>query len=230
MRAVIKQLWRDARFWLRQVPEPTVFSLILFMTIVFFVGEVFGHRFEAGNCVPQEIVIALDGFTLENDVSLLPLVTLLTATILHGDAGHLGSNMAVFWPFGCLASQSLGKWHVLWIFAVTGIVGNIAHVAMGPSSEIPLLGASGAVAGFEGVFVGLACRWRLRWPHVWPLAHPVSPRRLVVFAVVGVGLDAFRMASDDVSNVAFDAHVGGFISGFVIGLEWTFVRKRPLNA
>ncbi len=101
-------------------------------------------------------------------------------------------------------------------FVFTAICGGICHVALNPTEQIPMLGASGAVMGFEGLYLGMAVRWRLPDPHVWPIARPVPPSRLVLLAVLGLVMD-FAEYLGGGSGVAYGAHLGGFIAGMVLG-------------
>ena len=143
------------------------------------------------------------------------LSTLLTALFLHGDIEHLLYNMVFLWAFGSLTSGHLGKWWALGLFFVCGACGNMVQTCMNPNSPIPIIGASGAICGFEGIYLGLAMRWQLPWPDVWPLAHPIPPMQLVAFAVIGVLLDAYSLMNFE-QRIAYGAHLGGFLSGVAI--------------
>jgi membrane associated rhomboid family serine protease len=87
---------------------------------------------------------------------------------------------------------------------------------------VPTIGASGAICGFEGVYLGLALRWRLPWAEVWPLAHPVPPMQLGVFALVGF-IGDMALLSDHSAHIAYGAHVGGFLSGLAIAAVLTTI-------
>ena len=225
---MLKQLWQDIRQAIRRVPDKTVFGLIVFMFAVFLFGEVTGITFDEYNARPLDITNSFIKLTSGQPILKAggPLITLVTAVFLHGSFGHVSSNAIYLWPFATLTSGLLGNRHVLWIFLATGVIGNVVQVMLSPHSDIPMLGASGAVMGFEGVYVGLASRWRLNWPHVWPLAHPISPMRLAIFALVGVVFD-FLGVFGGLGGIAYGAHIGGFVSGFLIGVGWTFRRSGP---
>jgi len=150
------------------------------------------------------------------------LSTLLTAMFLHGDVAHILYNMVFLWAFGYLTSEHLGQWWALAAFVFCGVCGNIAQVCLNLESPFPIIGASGAVCGFEGIYLGLALRWALPWPDVWPLAHPVPPRQLAAFAVVGFVIDMVLLTNHD-QQIAYGAHVGGFLSGLAIAAIVTTV-------
>jgi membrane associated rhomboid family serine protease len=216
----LKQLWNE----IKRVPQPTIFAIIVVMTLIFLVEEVFGASFESFVAVPARITHAwsqiLSGESIVQSVGTL--FTLVSAVFLHGGFDHILMNMVFLWTFGSLTAQNVGRWNAVWILLVTGVVGNIAQVCLGPHRLGGILGASGAITGFEGVYVALSARWQLNWPNVWPLAHPVPPMQLVVFALVGVGIDVYRLMDQQI-GIAFGAHIGGFVCGFLIGTAFTLI-------
>jgi membrane associated rhomboid family serine protease len=139
----------------------------------------------------------------------------VSAIFLHGSPEHIIYNMVFLWTFGYLASLYLGQWWALAIFFICGVCGNILQVFLNADSPIPIIGASGAISGFTGVYLGLALQWQLPNAEVWPLAHPVAPFQLGAFAVLGFLGDVFFLR-DHTQNIAFGAHVGGFIAGLLI--------------
>jgi membrane associated rhomboid family serine protease len=143
------------------------------------------------------------------------LSRLVSAIFLHASPEHILYNMVFLWTFGYLTSSYLGQWWALAIFIVCGVCGNILQVCLNADSSIPVIGASGAISGFTGVYLGLAVQWQLPHADVWPLAHPVAPLQMGAFAVLGFLGDVFFLR-DHTQNIAFGAHVGGFIAGFLI--------------
>ena len=195
--------------------HPTIFAIIVVVSVVFVLdsaGMLPGHV-EYG-IVPLRVAQAWDSL-LQRDLSSATLGTLLTTItglFLHGGPMHLLMNMVFLWMFGSLVSQYLGKWWALAAFFLCGIGGSVLHIVLNRGSEIPCIGASGAVSGYEGVYLGMALRWRLDWPDVWPLARPIPPSQLGLFAVMGVGFDLFGLAQEG-QGIAFGAHIGGFTTG-----------------
>jgi membrane associated rhomboid family serine protease len=194
-------------------------ALIAFISGVFLLQKLLGYGFDVRfMAVPTDILdafrsIRTDGFSGD---AAGKLFTLISAVFLHGDSGHLAGNMLYLWIFAALAAELLGHRWMLFTFFFAGICGSLCHVALNADSSIPCLGASGAVKGFEGLYLALAVRWRLPDPHVWPIARPVPPAHLAVIAVVGLAFDFGGQLGGNF-GVAYGAHLGGFIGGMLLG-------------
>jgi membrane associated rhomboid family serine protease len=91
------------------------------------------------------------------------------------------------------------------------------------NSPAPIIGASGGISGLAGTYLGLALRWQLPWPDVWPIAHPIPPMQLGAFAVLGFIGDVHLLANQAQHIIAYGAHVGGFLCGFTIAVIITSV-------
>jgi membrane associated rhomboid family serine protease len=200
--------------------------LILAMFLTFLLQNVLGEGFyEKFMLFPVEISNAWHAL-LAGDFQHVRwdgFVTLFTPVMLHGSAGHIIGNMIFLWIFGALAAELLGQRHMLFVFVFTAITGSLCHVALNPEESIPCIGASGAVMGFEGLYLGMAVRWRLPDPHVWPMARPIAPSRLAMIGIVGLIFDFMGYTSGQ-TGVAHGAHLGGFIGGFLLG---SFFVKMP---
>ncbi|MEI7909355.1 MAG: rhomboid family intramembrane serine protease [Verrucomicrobiota bacterium] len=145
--------------------------------------------------------------------------TLLSCAFLHAGFDHVLYNMLYLWIFAALAVDLLGQRWMLLIFVVTAVSGSLCHTLFNVDKFIPMLGASGAVMGFEGAYLGLATRWHLPEPHVWPMTRPIPAGQLALLAVFGVAMDYFSLMTHAGGNVAYGAHLGGFTAGlFLTGL------------
>ena len=175
--------------------------------------------------MPLEFRNGLSSFSTNGLVAELfsAVARLFTPIFLHGGPGHIVGNMVFLWTFGSLVSRLLGNWWALALCLFCGAAGNLTQIYMSPNSMIPIIGASGSVAGLEGVYFGLALRWILPWPDVFPLAHPIPPAQLVLFALVGIGFDIYSIATETAAGVAYGAHIGGFASGLLFALLLTSV-------
>ena len=215
-----KVMGRDAlnfKYLLRQ--QGVLLGLIGLMFLIFFAQCLFGGRwYEGGMAVPGEVARSwhrlLAGEVAGKD--LLEFGTLLSCAFLHGNFEHVLFNMLGFWVFGALLVELLGWRWMLGIFLTTAFFGSLTHAILNREEFIPMLGASGAVMGFEGAYLGLATRWPLPNPHIWPISSPISPATLGLLAAAGVAIDYTSLMRGSEMGVAYGAHVGGFMAGLLI--------------
>jgi membrane associated rhomboid family serine protease len=141
--------------------------------------------------------------------------TLLTYMFLHGDIIHLGSNMLFLWVFGDNVEDAMGHVKYLVFYLACGIAAGLAHAYMLPTSKVPLIGASGAVAGVIAAYLLLHPRVL-----VWVLALRIIPLRIPAAVVLGIWVvTQFVMiwiTSKQPDQVAWWAHVGGLVAGAVL--------------
>jgi len=199
--------------------QGTLLGLILLIFVIFLLQEFSSSgwyfRFMA---VPGEIVMSwrnlLEGTA--DAVDYRQFGTLLSCAFLHGGIEHVLYNLLALWIFAALAVDLLGTRWMLLIFFVAAICGSICHTVLNATSAIPMLGASGAVMGFEGAYLGLATRWHLPDPHVWPMARAIAPGQLALLASLGVGMDYFALMGNAGGGIAYGAHLGGFTAGLFL--------------
>jgi membrane associated rhomboid family serine protease len=153
---------------------------------------------------------------------------LLTSMFLHGGWLHLGGNMLFLWVFGDNIEDSMGHMRFIVFYLLTGLIATFSHIVPQPASNVPLVGASGAIAGVLGGYLVLHPRARIL--SLVFLGYFIRVVELPAVLVLGVwfviqviqGVGA--LGSPDVASVAFWAHVGGFVAGMV--LIRLFVRRR----
>lgn len=200
--------------------------LILAIGFIFLLQILLGEGFYGTfMAVPAEFLSAWQQLREGDfrDVEWIEILTLFTPALLHGSPEHLIGNMIFLWIFAALAVELLGARVMLFTFAFTAITGNILHIVLNPDSFIPMLGASGAVMGFEGLYLAIAVRWHLPDPHVWPMARPIAPSRLAMVGIIGLIFDFMGYTSGG-TGIAYGAHFGGFIGGLLLG---SFFVKMP---
>ena len=206
--------------------QGVLLALIIVMFLTFFLQSLLGEGFYYDfMLVPVEFINAWNNLRTGDfqHVQWAEFLTLFTPAMLHANAGHIIGNMIFLWIFGALASELLGQRCMLFVFVFTAITGSLCHIALNPDSIIPNLGASGAVMGFEGLYLAMAVRWRLPDPHVWPMARPIAPSQLAMVAVIGLFFDIMGYTSGG-TGVAYGAHFGGLIGGLLLG---SFFVKMP---
>jgi membrane associated rhomboid family serine protease len=140
-------------------------------------------------------------------------LTLITYQFLHSDILHLLSNMLFLWVFGDNVEDAMGHLKFIVFYLACGVAGGLAHAWMLPGSSLPLIGASGAVAGVIAAYLILHPRVR-----VWVLAFRLIPLRISAAWVLGVwaATQIVMVALAPFDQVAWWAHVGGMAAGAVL--------------
>jgi membrane associated rhomboid family serine protease len=155
---------------------------------------------------------------------------LVTSMFMHGSWEHILGNMLFLWVFGNNIEDSMGHTRFILFYLICGIVAGLAHVLLSPASQVPAVGASGAISGVMGAYVLLYPQARVQ---TWiPPLFIVNVRAwfflIYWFAfqlLAGVGSLGGR---GDTGGVAVWAHVGGFVAGLV--LIKVFENRRLVNA
>jgi membrane associated rhomboid family serine protease len=148
--------------------------------------------------------------------------TVFSAMFMHGGWLHLGGNMLYLWIFGDNVEDAFGPLKFLVFYLVCGIAATFAQFAVTPNSNIPNVGASGAIAGVLGGYLLMYPHARVR---VLMGNQIVAMPALVVLGLwivlqvfSGVGSIAATAQTEDTGGVAYMAHVGGFVAGFLLTL------------
>lgn len=148
-------------------------------------------------------------------------VTVFTAMFMHGSWMHLIGNMLFLWIFGDNVENGMGHLKFLIFYLLCGIVATAAQILVGPGSEIPNLGASGAISGVLGAYLVMYPRQRVRVL----LGRAITT--MPAMAVIGLwivfqfinGLGQIAQ-TEQTGGVAYAAHIGGFVAG--LALVWVF--------
>lgn len=153
-----------------------------------------------------------------NYTTFLPFIT---SMFLHGGILHIVSNMLFLWVFGDNVEAHLGHIQYLFLYVLSGIVGGVAQYILMSSSQIPMLGASGAVAGALGAYFVLFPHSKIRTlvPFFGFISLVNIPASImlgywfVLQIISGVTALPFSM---ETGGVAFFAHIGGFMTGLFL--------------
>jgi membrane associated rhomboid family serine protease len=157
-----------------------------------------------------------------------PILTVLTSMFVHGSLLHVGGNMLYLWIFGSVIEDAMGHGRFILFYLVCGIVAAVAQFLYNPASAVPMVGASGAIAGTLGGYLVLYPQTRVRVLVVFGF----FVRVILVPALVVLGFwvvlqfvtGLFTVARGDVGEVAVLAHLGGFVAG--LGLVHIFRGER----
>lgn len=139
-------------------------------------------------------------------------LAILVSMFLHGSILHLAGNMLFLWVFGNNIEDRLGHIRYAVFYLVGGLVASLAHILVNPSSTVPVVGASGAIAAVMGAYLV----WFPKAP-VLTFIPPffVLPIKARWFLIIWF---AFQFLTDPNSGVAWVAHVAGFVFGAVVAL------------
>lgn len=145
-----------------------------------------------------------------------------TNMFLHGGWLHLIVNMWTLWLFGPAVEDRIGHARYLWFYLGCGVAASIVHAVFNPDSELPSLGASGAIAGVLGCYMRFfpTARVVILVPVIFiPLFFELPAALFAGFWFLMQFLQgtAELVAPTDAGGVAWWAHVGGFAVGFVFG-------------
>ncbi|HEX9296824.1 MAG TPA: rhomboid family intramembrane serine protease [Polyangiaceae bacterium] len=152
--------------------------------------------------------------------------TIFTSMFMHGSWAHLGSNMLALWIFGDNIEDAIGHFRYVAFYLIGGIAAAVTQMAMDPSSNIPMVGASGAIAAVMAAYLMLYPTSPITVlnlvPFLWLFVGllPELPAWFIAleFFVVNLlsGMSALASARHGMGGIAFFAHVGGFVTGFIL--------------
>jgi len=148
--------------------------------------------------------------------------TIFTSMFLHGNWLHIGSNMLFLWVFGDNIEDTLGRLRFIVFYFLCGCVAAIFQVLSNPASTIPMVGASGAVAGVLGAYILLFPRNRILT--LIPLFIFFTTIEIPAYLIIGYWallqfLNVYLLKGGGMlrgGGVAYFAHIGGFVAGMAL--------------
>ncbi len=149
----------------------------------------------------------------------LTLLTLFTSIFLHGGALHIGGNMLYLWIFGDNVEDELGSFKFILFYILAGLCGTVFQFVLYPSAQLPVVGASGAIAGVLGAYLLLFPRAKI----LTALIIVIFVRLVYLPAWILLGFwiliqfmhGLLMIGAAGVGGVAWFAHIGGFITGII---------------
>jgi membrane associated rhomboid family serine protease len=158
------------------------------------------------------------------------LYTLLTSLFLHGGWMHLIGNMLFLWVFADNIEAVIGTFNFLVFYLLGGVAATLIHDFFNPYSEMPLIGASGAISAVMGAYLVMFPSSRIR---VWIIILFTSayvPALLFlgiwIFQQMIAGFGSLGINTEEQGGVAWWAHIGGFLFGIISGF---FARSNYRN-
>lgn len=211
---------------------PVVTVLIIALNVVIFLYQLFSPEglqyfvYRMGT-IPYEIthfksLSLVAAHTSEQITRLSPPLTLIASMFLHGGFLHLLFNMLYLWIFGNNVEDFLGPFRFILFYLIAGLGASLTHIVFNPNSQVPMIGASGAIAGVLGAYLILYPNARVMtfvflfiFIRIVPIPAAFVLGLWFVLQVLNVGLGG---------GVAWFAHIGGFLVG--LGLIKLVTRRR----
>ncbi|WP_073257119.1 rhomboid family intramembrane serine protease [Caldanaerovirga acetigignens] len=216
----------------RRPPLVTVLLIIL-NSLVFYVSAgnhpaVFAKILYKYGLIPAKITKL---FVTGAAFSLEDLYPFITSTFLHGNLWHLISNLWILWLFGDNVEDRMGHIRFLIFYLISGVIAGITHLVFNPLLPVPVVGASGAIAGVMGAYFVLFPTARIITLiptfFILPLfVHIPAVLYLFLWFLTQLyyGTTYAFIGGTAVSGVAWWAHIGGFVGGAI--LNRFFIRRR----
>jgi len=204
----------DNRFRRR---TPWVTYLLLAANIAIFVWAVTADPAEQVRVYAEYAAVPAHVLT-PDPAAWLPLVT---CTFLHASWAHLAGNMLFLWIFGDNVEDAMGHGRYLVFYLLCGVAASLVQVLLNAGSQVPLVGASGAIAGVLAAYVRLFPRGGVRTLVVLVppfFVWPTLPAWLLigVWFVTQFWSGLMSLGSLGSGGVAYGAHVGGFVVGLLL--------------
>lgn len=218
-----------------------VYAVVAVNVFVFILQLVGGDEFTAAYAaIPYEITTGRDltAPVPVSGVGVIPqapgptpiFLTVLTSIFMHGGFLHIIGNMLYLWIFGDNIEGNFGHVRFLIFYMICGLAASFAQISMDPTSVIPMVGASGAIAGVLGAYLVMYPHNRVR--AILPLGFIWTTVQLPAIIVLGFWIviqivsqyTAFANTSmGRGGGVAYMAHIGGFVTGLL--LSFVFRRR-----
>lgn len=194
-------------------------SLIIVNSLFFFLelslGTHLGEFISTFGTVPSRFMEVLGG----KGVTALDIVPLFTSMFLHAGWFHLIFNMLYLWIFGDNVEDALGHFRYLLFYILCGLGAALTHVFLSPLADVPVVGASGAIAGVLGAYLLLYPRSRVLTLVPFFFFYLVEIPALVflgLWFVIQFLSGLLTVGTEASAGVAWWAHVGGFLTGMVL--------------
>ncbi|RWH72272.1 MAG: rhomboid family intramembrane serine protease [Mesorhizobium sp.] len=193
-------------------------GLIAFNTLIYFATALGGEQFTNAAVLGLGFIpsVVHDSVELAPQFVVIPeSLSYVTYSFLHADIFHLGGNMLFLWVFGDNVEDALGHIRFLVFYLLCAIAGAFFQGLIAWDSQVPLIGASGAIAGVVAAYLILYPRVK-----VWVLAFARIPLRIPAFIplILWILFQIVMFAAGGEDQISWACHVGGIIAGAVLVL------------
>jgi len=202
--------------------KPLVTWTLLAACVLVFLWQISGaqgglvEKIYALGVIPA---VLFDFMEMDPSLAWIPAeATVFTSMFLHAGWGHLIGNLLYLWVFGNNIEAAMGRAKFLVFYLLCGVAAVLAQAIPDVDSQIPMVGASGAISGILGAYILL---YPMAKVHVivpilfYPLRLKLSAMFVLAFWF-GMQLFSSLMSSGEGGGVAFGAHIGGFVAGLLL--------------
>lgn len=195
-------------------------NIFIFLFEITLPPEALSAFFDRWAIVPSQLTASFAG---QGPNPVGEWFTLISSQFLHGGFFHVGGNMLYLWVFGNNIEDQLGRGRFIVFYLGCGILAGLTQWIVAPASDVPTLGASGAIAGVMGAYI-------LRFPKaqiltLLPILFFITTVRIPALFFLGIwflqqafyGIASLGSPMSAGGGVAYWAHAGGFVFGLVLG-------------
>ncbi len=227
---------------------PVVNVALIGLNVLVFIFELglggFGMLFGDGNqelanfffkwgFIPEELTFgeAFSHPDFDIETPLPTSTTLLSSMFIHGGLFHLAGNMMFLWVFGDNVEDRIGHVKYLIIYLAAGVLAALTHLAVDAHSQVPLVGASGAISGVMGAYILMFPFNRIKTFIVMYIITAIEIRALWLLGAWFAWQLVQGLLSIGVSrqvDIAFFAHVGGFVAGVALMAMYKIATRQPV--
>jgi len=191
------------------------YALIAVNVLVYLFQSMLGAEEQA---LVYEFALIPIRFT--SGISLGDITDIFTSMFMHAGLAHIGGNMLYLWIFGDNVEDRMGRGRYIFFYLIGGAVASLTHIITNPGSQIPTVGASGAIGAVLGAYLVLFPQSKVLTlvPLGFFIRLTMMPAALVLglWFVLQFFSGVISLGGPDVGGVAFWAHIGGFVTGVVL--------------
>jgi len=196
------------------IPFSTI--LIISLNILVFIMQLMSGE-DSKSIVYSYGAIPRNIISFKSNQPIPPALTIFTSMFMHGGLFHLVWNMLYFWIFGNNIEERLGHVRFIVFYLFCGVVAAFSHALLSPGSNVPMIGASGAVSGMLGAYILLFPMAKIHTLVFLGFYITVIkiPALIVIgfWAIIQVVSGLISQGNAAQGGIAFFAHVGGFVAG-----------------
>jgi len=198
---------------------PHITILLITSNIIIFLYQISQSMtpfaiFETYGLIPAQLI--------ETPVRMYP--TIYSSMFLHSGVAHLMGNMLYLWIFGNNIEDVLGKFRFIIFYLVCGTLASMGHIVTDLQSDVPMVGASGAISGILGAYLVLFPFARVKTLVFLGFLITIVRVPAIILLVIWVLIQVFSGVVAGDGGVAWFAHIGGFIAGMLLILPFQDIK------